>query len=85
MFINECNSVTVSTRASGISPSSRKTGVHENHEKILSIIKEHRYLAVTDSEFEKIIETYIKNVKIYKAFLDAGINEFAGVAGDAPY
>jgi hypothetical protein len=56
-----------------------------NHEEILSIIKDYRYLAETDADFEGIMKDYIRHVKIYKALLDAGNNEYAGIAAGAGY
>ncbi|MBS1637379.1 MAG: hypothetical protein JST26_15795 [Bacteroidetes bacterium] len=62
-----------------------KNVLMKNHEEILSIITEYRYLAETDPELETIIRAFIRHVVIYKAFLDASINEYPGVASDAPY
>ena len=57
----------------------------KNHEEILQIITDYRYLADSDENFEIYLNSYIRHVTIYKAFLDASINEYPGVATDAPY
>lgn len=56
-----------------------------NHQEILSIITSYRHLADVDSQIGPLIDEYIKHVSIYKALADSGIDEFAGVVGDAPY
>lgn len=58
----------------------------KNHEEIVDIITQYRYLADPGEDFEKYINQYIRHVVIYKALLDADINEFPGVVTrDGPY
>jgi hypothetical protein len=57
----------------------------KNHEEILEIITKYRHLADTDLTFEKLTDDYIRHVTIYRGYLDAGINEYPGIKGNAPY
>jgi hypothetical protein len=62
-----------------------KEVIMKNHEEILEIITKYRHLADTDDQFEQLTDALVKHVTIYRSFLNAGINEYPGVKGDAPY
>jgi hypothetical protein len=57
----------------------------KNHEEILQIITNYRYLANADNEIDEIVNVYIKHVSIYKALIDSGIDGFPGIVASTPY
>ena len=57
----------------------------KNHVEILEIITEYRYLSDSDDKFEQLLNSFIRHVTIYQAFIEADIKDYPGVSGDAPY
>jgi hypothetical protein len=56
-----------------------------NHQEILSIITNFRYLADVDGQIGPLIDEYIKHVSIYTAFIESGIEGYPGVKAKAKY